>query len=451
MTNFFKRIFNPQKVTIELEEIQALILRSRPVPYFGTNVLLHINNPGAGREMISKILPLVTSAKDWHQADDATATVAFTFEGLKALGLPQDSLDSFPDSFKEGMAARAKKLNDIDENAPKKWLKPFGTGQIHVAINIIADTKEKWEEKLNKATAELNKMPDIKVLLSADFAATEEVKNVFGYRDGISNPEVEGSGTEEIPGYGKPIKAGEFILGYPGEAGTVGYFPKPDILGKNGSFLVFRKYQSKVHEFNKFLKDNAKTEDEQELLAAKMFGRWRSGAPLTLAPDKENEELGADAQKNNDFSYKDDQSGKVVPLSCHMRRMNPRDTKQSVISDVNLHRIIRKSVSYGDIPHKDMIKDDGKDRGLYFIAISAKAMETVEFLQSHWANEGNFINHGEEKDPIIGLNQGKGLFTVPGEEVRKRYHAVDTFNIMQGGEYCFIPSLKGLKWISELN
>jgi len=449
MSNLFQRIFNPSKVSLELDDIQALILRSRPVPYFGTNVLLHIDEPRAGKELIKKLIPLVTSAKNWHKAEEATATVAFTFEGLKALNLPEESLESFPESFREGMAARAAKLHDVDENAPKHWQKPFGTGQVHIAINIIADTREKWEAKLREAEEELKKISGVKVLLKADFAATEEVKNVFGFRDGISNPEIEGSGVDEVPGYGRPIKAGEFILGYPGEAGTVGYYPQPDILGKNGSFLVFRKYHSKVHEFNRFLQKHAQTEDEQEYLAAKMFGRWRSGAPLALAPRKDDAKLGADAERNNHFSYKDDQNGKTVPLSCHMRRMNPRDTKQAVISDVNLHRIIRKSVSYGGEPEKGITSDDGKERGLYFIAISAKAMDTVEFLQSQWANEGNFINHGDEKDPIIGLNQGKGVFTVPGD-IRRRYNAIETFNIMQGGEYCFLPGLSALKWISEL-
>ncbi len=451
MIDLFRRIFNPSRVSIELDDIQALILRSRPVPYFGTNVLLQINDRQTGREMIKKLLPLIASAENWHEATDASATIAFTYEGLKALGLPEDSLRSFPQSFREGMAARARHLNDVNENAPDKWQKPFGTGKIHAAVNIIADSEDKWKAKLEEARRELKKLEGINVLVEADFAATEEVKNVFGFRDGISNPDIEGSGVDEVPGYGKPIKAGEIILGYPGEAGTVGYYPQPDVLGKNGSYLVFRKYHSKVPEFNKFLKDNASTREEQDLLAAKMFGRWPSGAPLTLAPDKDNEELGSDPRRNNHFSYKDDQDGKQVPLSSHMRRMNPRDTRQSVISDVNLHRIIRKSVSYGDAPERDVIKDDGKERGQYFIAISAKAMETMEFLQSQWVNDGNFINHGDEKDPVAGLNQGKGVFTVPGAEMRKRYHAIHTFNVMQGGEYCFMPGIKALKWISELN
>jgi deferrochelatase/peroxidase EfeB len=62
-------------------------------------------------------------------------------------------------------------------------------------------------------------------------------------------------------------------------------------------------------------------------VAAKLMGRWRSGAPLVLAPDKDDPVLGADPQQNNDFNYKHmDPFGYAVPLGAHIRRMNPRDT-----------------------------------------------------------------------------------------------------------------------------
>jgi hypothetical protein len=44
--------------------------------------------------------------------------------------------------------------------------------------------------------------------------------------------------------------------------------------------------------------------EEQELVAAKLMGRWRSGAPLVLAPEKDDPELGKDRQRNNDFNYR---------------------------------------------------------------------------------------------------------------------------------------------------
>ena len=43
----------------------------------------------------------------------------------------------------------------------------------------------------------------------------------------------------------------------------------------------------------------------QDLLAAKLMGRWRSGAPLVLAPERDDPELGADPLRNNDFNYKE--------------------------------------------------------------------------------------------------------------------------------------------------
>ncbi len=91
--------------------------------------------------------------------------------------------------------------------------------------------------------------------------------------------------------------------------------------------------------FRDFLRAHGKTPEEQELIAAKLMGRWRSGAPLVLAPDKDNPVLGADPQRNNDFNYKEmDPLGYAVPLgyvhtrssesprhSAHIRTATPHN------------------------------------------------------------------------------------------------------------------------------
>ena len=125
-----------------------------------------------------------------------------------------------------------------------------------------------------------------------DFGAQPGDLNPLGFKDSIGQPAIEGSGVDPLPGQGRPIKAGEFILGYPGEAGVPLAMPQPDVLGRNGTFLGLRKYQTRVGTFNRFLRDNAQTDEERELLAAKLFGRWRSGAPLILAPVKDDPALG---------------------------------------------------------------------------------------------------------------------------------------------------------------
>ena len=444
-----KSIFNIDKVSLDLEDIQSIILRTRPIPYFGTLALLKINTPSGGKEMIKKILPMVSSAKNWHENQDATVTVSFTYKGLEALGLPKESLASFPKSFKEGMAARAELLNDIGVNHPGHWEERLKSEGLHVAAAILSNDEEAWQEKLKSLREEIDAMPEIEVLFSKDFGATEKVKNVFGFRDGISNPDVEGSGVDKPSQYDDPIKAGEFLLGYPGESGTVKPYPQPDELGKNGSFLVFRKYQSQVAEFNKFVADHTDSKEEAELLAAKLVGRWKSGAPLALSPQEDDKELGKDPERNNDFNFKDDEYGKKCPFSSHIRRMNPRDANSSVLQDVRLHRIIRKSVSFGDIVPMEVTENDGKERGQFFIGLSADAMGTLEFLLKQWANDSNFISLGEEKDPMLGV-QENGLVTIPSEPLVKRYHGLQTYNIMKGGEYCFLPSITALKWIADL-
>src|SRR5205814_7220439 len=69
------------------------------------------------------------------------------------------------------------------------------------------------------------------------------------------------------------------------------------------------------------------------------MGRWRSGAPLVLAPEKDDPELGADRQRNNNFDYgKMDPHGYAAPLGSHIRRMNPRDTAPNM----NRRRMIRR-------------------------------------------------------------------------------------------------------------
>jgi Dyp-type peroxidase family len=294
--------------------------------------------------------------------------------------------------------------------------------------------------------------PGVTVLVTQDFGAQPGDLNPLGYRDSIGQPAVEGSGVEPLPGQGRPIKAGEFILGYPGEAGVPLPMPRPDVLGRNGTFVGLRKYQSRVGAFNRFLRAHADTDEERELLAAKLVGRWRSGAPLTLAPARDDPVLGADPWRNNDFRYAADQDGRQVPRGAHMRRMNPRDTEMALLADVNLHRIIRRSTTFGAPYDPDAIseRDDEVPRGLYFIFISAKAMATLEFLQREWINNGNFMNLDDERDPNVGLQEEGATFTIPREPIRRRVHGIETFNVLRGGEYFFLPSLSALRWLGNL-
>ena len=440
----FRRL--SKRPTLALDDIQATVLRARPEPYFGTHAILEINDAASGKELLRRLAPQVPSAAHWDQPRPSWLAVALSYRGLEALDLPKATLASFPANFRAGMAARADRLRDSGLNAPAHWEFPFGTSRVHVAVSVYADSEAAWRREVAAYQRELDEVSGVEVLSHQDFGATGF--NVFGYRDGFSQPVVEGSGAESLPGDGRPIKAGEFVLGYPSETGHPLTMPSPDVLGRNGTYVVFRKYHSHVAAFNRYLRDNARTDDQRELLAAKLVGRWRSGAPLALTPQRDDPALGEDPQRINDFDYHDDPRGLNTPLGSHIRRMNPRSTKLEVLSDVNIRRIIRRSTSYGETFSSSSIRDDGQSRGLDFIALGARAIDTVEFLQSEWVNSGNFVGLGKEKDPLISLQDKGAYFTVPGAPPR-RVQGIQSFNTLLGGEYLFMPSLSALTWLGR--
>ena len=67
---------------------------------------------------------------------------------LRRSASPQDSLQSFPEAFREGMAARARQLGDEGVNDPKNWDLPFGNGKVHIGLSVFSDSEEKHRRVL---------------------------------------------------------------------------------------------------------------------------------------------------------------------------------------------------------------------------------------------------------------------------------------------------------------
>ena len=440
-----------QVVTLELSDIQATVLRSRPSPYKGQYVGLKIEDMAQGREMLRRLLPHVAPADEWWNPTlPAWLGIAFTYEGLKALGTPQPSLDSFPPEFREGMAARASILNDLGENAPANWEEPFGTPDLHVALAIYAATDESLDKVLQHAGASLRELPKISIVYRLRFHELPEGRNPFGFKDGLHNPNVEGSGNHVYPGFGKAIKPGEFVMGYPDELGQTATGPEPEVLRRNGTFLAFRKLNTRVAAFRTYLREQSPSPEEEQLLAAKMFGRWPSGAPLALSPEQDDEQLGEDLNRNDAFGYGDDTRGLKCPFSAHIRRANPRDALAGEFVAVNLHHFLRRGTNYGPPLPEGVLEDDGIERGGVFLFIGTHLSQQFEFVQSQWITDGNFINLSTEQDPILGNDRPDKAFTVPKAPIRRRFHGLPQFVSLRGGEYCFMPGLRALSWLAGL-
>ena len=437
---------------LEISDIQATVLRPRPSPYRGEYIVLRIDDAAQGREMLRRIIPYVAPAEEWWVPSiPAWLGIAFSYQGLKALGLPQASLDSFPEEFRQGMAARAEILRDIGDNAPANWEYPFGTSDAHVALAIYSRDDSSLESVLEQARQSQRDLSQIAVVYRMKFSELPDGRNPFGFKDGLHNPHVEGSGTNPPPGYESTVKAGEFIMGYYDELGETATSPEPEVLRRNGTFIALRKFHTRVASFRKFLREQAKSPEEEELIAAKMVGRWRSGAPLVLSPDHDDPTLGADPNRNNSFNYSNDMEGLKCPFSAHIRRISPRDALKEDLVAVNLHHILRRGTNYGPPLPEGVLEDDGVERGGVFLLVGAHIKRQFEFLQSQWITDGDFIRHGTEQDPIIGNNDGNGIYTIPKRPVRRRLHGLPRFVVVRGGEYCFMPGLRALKWLGALD
>src|SRR5436309_2906484 len=308
---------------LEFDDIQHILLTRTPA-LTGRYEFLSFRDSTNGRAWVRAIGEKVKSAQQAGaslESDKRWVSVAFTWDGLRALGMDEASLATFPQEFKQGMPARAEILGDTGANHPDRWVGGLASQKLHAIVILFArDAAERGRCKSEHERL-LAELKGVDVLSSLDLEATppfEYAHDHFGYRDRLSQPVIEGSGEEPTPGSGGPLKPGEFILGYPDEEGVIANSPQPEILARNGSDMAYRYLQEHVGAFRDFLREHGKTPEEQELMAAKLMGRWRSGAPLVLTPDKDDPALGADPQRNNDFNYKQmDPHGYAVPLGSH--------------------------------------------------------------------------------------------------------------------------------------
>src|SRR5438105_15173200 len=292
---------------LEFDDIQHILLMRVPA-LTGRYEFLSFRNATGGRTWLSAIREKVQSAAEVRasvEQEKRWVTVAFTWNGLRALGVPEASLATFPEEFRQGMAARAEVLGDTGANHPDHWVGGLASPDLHAIVILFARDVAERERCVREHQQYAARFPDVTALSTLDLEAIPPLGYAhehFGYRDRLTTPAIEGIGDVATPGSGPPLKAGEFFLGYPDESGVTPGLPQPEVLSRNGSFLAYRRFQQHVGAFPDFLRHPGQTPEGQELIAAKLMGRWRSGAPLVLAPDKDDPALGADMQRNNNFN-----------------------------------------------------------------------------------------------------------------------------------------------------
>src|SRR4051812_27658565 len=223
---------------LEFDDLQYIIATRVPA-LTGRYEFLSFRQPAPGRAWLKGILDKVASVQQVRESierEQRWVSVAFTWQGLRALGMDEQSLATFPKEFQEGMAARAEVLGDTGRNSPDKWVGDLASPALHAIAILFARNAAERARVTQEHQAFLASTPGVEALSSLDLDGIPPftVHEHFGYRDRLSEPQIEGSKIEPTPGSGAPVKAGEFILGAVDETGVVVPLPKPEVLSRNG-------------------------------------------------------------------------------------------------------------------------------------------------------------------------------------------------------------------------
>jgi Dyp-type peroxidase family len=275
----------------------------------------------------------------------------------------------------------------------------------------------------------------------------------FGYRDGLSQPEVAWDGEEA----GKLDRA-HFLLGYskseissaPPSGPAAEFF-------QDSSYMVVRWVQQNVAMFEQFLTTTAPVlapgrpnTEGREYIAAKLLGRWRDGTPLALSPDHQDQTM-----LSAPFGYQqEDPAGSRCPFSAHIRVVNPRDQALTSAEVSSVPRVIRRGMPYGPQWPDGQTEDDGIDRGIIGVFICASIARQFYTLM-HWICQNNFSpvftgTHVHDQDSLFGNRRFGGaqkVWSVPGTDGASPQ--LPDFIRTRGTAFFLLPSLRALDALTK--
>ncbi len=437
-------------------DMQGLVLSAYRHLDKAEYLLYRIIDPQRSRLWLARQLDQVTRAFKTPRST-RNLNIAFTRSGLEAL---LGSIFHFSDSFLEGIHGqphRSRVLGDTDLSSPVNWR--WGGPQTPVDVLLMLFVH--GADSLADHVREVSPPPEAMTLVgsvTAQRLARMNGREHFGFRDGISQPILEGSSdAERFPESIHLTALGEFVLGYSNAAGrALGYrdangrvaplpaTPDRPEFGLNGTYLVLRQLAQDVETFWQFMYERTRTNgrddpDAARSLAAKVVGRWPDGTPLVPYANADD----------NEFGFAEDPHGYGCPMGAHIRRANPRDAlgNNSVpFWPRNDRRILRRGRSYGPLSGNGSGTDG--ERGMMFLCLNADLESQFEFIQQTWVNNPAFAGLSGERDPLIGWRGGGGArsdaFTIANLPAALRLSGLPTFVTVKGGQYFFLPGMKAL-------
>lgn len=444
-------------IALQLEEIQGFLLHGYKKLKHCSYLLLKITDSAMFKTWLASIE--FQNAKKKPGA--ICFNISFTASGLTQLGVNVREENGFSIDFIEGMDTSHKNrlLGDLGQHSTDKWDWGSATKSVDCLLMIFSDTPV----ALTTAYENIQGAYDqngVQEIAKMDSELLEDGKEHFGFKDGISQPQIISFNAEEEDVHA--LNPGEFILGYDNIYNVQPLSPRLHNFdfGSHGTYMVVRQLEQNVSLFWKKMMaygDGDKTHAIE--IASKIVGRWPNGKPLVLADKAESE-----VTLLNDFGFSEhDKHGYKCPIGAHIRRTNPRDSlddapKQST-EMVNRHRILRRGRPYGPPVSIGMETDkiietaeDQQKRGLVFVCLNTDISRQFEFIQNNWVNNKKFNGLYHDIDPLIGSVTKKDdniQFEIQATPFRKRISNIPEFVNTKGGAYFFLPSIQSIKYLSQ--
>ena len=496
------------KNEVDYDDIQGLVRFAFGKMDGACFYLVRIKDVNAARSWLANAH--VTSARTLEPPPETALQVAFTADGLKALGIPDDVILGFAPEFIAGMTeeSRSRRLGDVGENAAIKWRWGHADQTPHLAIMMYGKQAALAECEANfKGPSWDVAFQVLERLGTSDLGEVEP----FGFVDGISQPTIDWERKRKIKGdqlvYSNLVSLGEFLLGYSNEyneytdrplldsnsKGAAELLPALDQpqkkdLGRNGSYLVMRQLVQDVRRFWQFADKTAESDPaRRRLLAEKMVGRALDGAPLVPLQKQPIDGVGPEEKDRayNQFTFDSDPVGVRCPLGSHARRANPRNAdfpnpvtgaishliqtlgfgrkglRDDLMSPTRFHRLLRRGREYGPgLPEEQALQPpqpNESETGLHFICINGNIARQFEFVQGAWLSSTKFDGLSEESDPMMGDRVAVAgcpqpdTYSIPRESgLRERCNGLPQFVTVRGGAYFFLPSLRALRYFANV-
>jgi Dyp-type peroxidase family len=466
---------------LALEDVQGLVLRGYGGKK-GTEFLLLQVDPeraAAARQWLSGLdLTHAEHARERKHGPHTFLNLAFTHRGLRALGLQAELLDDFPLAFVQGAdhPQRCRVNGDIGANGPEHWRWGSAERGIDVLLLVYAPDPDRAREEADALLARA-RGAGLRLMERLQGGELPGRKEHFGFRDGIAQPVVRGTRARE-PEY-NTLPPGEFLLGHPDAYGNVAHTPGAragDAFGANGSYLVFRQLAQDVSGFWQYCAaQSERLHTDAVTVAAKMVGRWPSGASLVKHPERDPQRV--EYQDEDHFAYlangrHNDRSGAACPFGAHVRRTNPRDwdigaTRQGSLEIANRHRLIRRGRPYGPPLSESMSAEElaaarpgsgtTPERGLHFLAFSGDLERQFEFVQQQWLQNGSFAGLQGAEDAIAGTGTDRKdtahTFTIQRDSTESSFGrclGLHAFVELRGAAYFFMPSISSVRRLKDL-